>query len=284
MTPARQRPWIPFALSAALHAVIVALAIRLAGALPTEAPEERARPDANAPKREVRMVYVTPPLAPPPPPPTVAPPPPPPQPVTPPTPAVTPPPEKAQTTPQPDANAPPEAKPSEGPEPADDKPPEPERAGTSDASPPTAPLATREAMMESEAKRIFGTPKKYTREGVGPRASRPMEAYLPDHPEKCIRTAQRDSTGQPQYGTAVGRIYRQDNGRPLSGAHLQMLGTPYVAFTDGTGEYHFRFDMSLVDNCRTQYVRVTAAGYESRLLVLVVGANARSEDVALRPK
>jgi hypothetical protein len=40
--------------------------------------------------------------------------------------------------------------------------------------------------------------------------------------------------------------------------------------------------MSLVDNCRTQYVRVTAEGYESRLLVLIVGLNAVSEDVALR--
>lgn len=282
MTPSRQRPWIPFALSATLHAALVALAIRLAGAPPAEAPEERARRNPNAPKREVRMVYLTPPPAPPPPQPTVTPPPPPPQPVKPPTPAVTPPPEKAQTTPEPDANAPPEATPSEGREPADDKPPEPERAGEPSASPPTAPLATRESAMESEAKRIFGTPKKYTREGVGPRATRPMEAYLPDHPEKCIRTAARDSTGQPQYGTAVGKIYRQDNGRPLSGAHLQMLGTPYVAFTDGTGEYHFRFDMSLVDNCRTQYVRVTAEGYESRLLVLIVGLNAVSEDVALR--
>jgi hypothetical protein len=139
--------------------------------------------------------------------------------------------------------------------------------------------------MESEAKRIFGRRKKYTPEGVGPRASRPMEAYLPDHPERCTpRAAPRDSAGQPQYGTVVGKIYRQDNGRPLAGAHLQMLGTPYVAFTDGRGEYRFRFDLSLVDNCRTQYVRVTAGGYESRLLVLVVGPNAASEDVALRRK
>jgi hypothetical protein len=80
----------------------------------------------------------------------------------------------------------------------------------------------------------------------------------------------------------VGRIFRQDNGRPLAGAHLQMIGTPYVAFTDGSGEYRFRFDLSLVDNCRTQYVRVTASGYESRLLVLVVGPQTRSEDVRLR--
>ena len=85
-----------------------------------------------------------------------------------------------------------------------------------------------------------------------------------------------------EYGMVVGKIYRQDNGRPLSGAHLQMLGTPYVTFTNDVGEYHFRFDMSMVDNCRTQYVRVSAPGYESRLLVLVVGPNVRSDDVILK--
>jgi hypothetical protein len=37
----------------------------------------------------------------------------------------------------------------------------------------------------------------------------------------------------------------------------------------------------LMENCRTQYVRVSAAGYESRLLVLVLGPN-HSEDVLLR--
>jgi hypothetical protein len=55
-----------------------------------------------------------------------------------------------------------------------------------------------------------------------------------------------------------------------------------VAFTDDNGEYRFRFDLALVDNCRTQYVRVTAPGYETRLLVLLVGENIRSEDVRLR--
>jgi hypothetical protein len=139
--------------------------------------------------------------------------------------------------------------------------------------------------MESEAKRIFGSPKTYTPEGVGPRATRPMEAYLPDHPERCTpKPPAPDSSGQPQYGTVTGKIYRQDNGRPLGGAHLQMLGTPYVTFTDGDGAYRFQFDLSLVDNCRTQYVRVTAAGYESRLLVLVVGPNAVSEDVSLKKR
>lgn len=279
VTPRRQRPWISFTLSAALHVLLVALAVWLSRTRPNESPQEKKTEATDTPQREVQMVYLTPPAPPPPPPPppTTTPPPPPPQ-------ASAPPPEKAQPTPEPDANAPPEAKRSEGREPTDEKPPEPERSGQPNAAPQTSPLATKEATMESEAKRIFGTPKKFTPEGVGPRASRPMEAYLPDHPERCTRVGPHDSAGQPQFGTVVGKIYRQDNGRPLSGAHLQMLGTPYVTFTDDQGVYHFRFDLSLVDNCRTQYVRVTAAGYESRLLVLVVGPDAVSEDVTLRKR
>jgi hypothetical protein len=110
-----------------------------------------------------------------------------------------------------------------------------------------------------------------------------MEVWMPERPDRCIprQPEPSDSAGPKDFGTVEGRIYRQDNGRPLAGAHLQMVGTPYVAFTDGGGQYRFRFDAALMDNCRTQYVRVTAAGYESRLLVLVLGPN-RSEDVHLR--
>jgi hypothetical protein len=110
-----------------------------------------------------------------------------------------------------------------------------------------------------------------------------MEAWLRDDSERCIPhpVAPRDSADPIQFGTVVGRIFRQDNGHPLAGAHLQMIGTPYVTFTDQSGEYRFRFDLALMDNCRTQYVKVSAAGYESRLLVLLLGPN-RSEDVRLR--
>jgi hypothetical protein len=113
-----------------------------------------------------------------------------------------------------------------------------------------------------------------------------MESYIPDRPDKCVPTPGEpaDSAVPVQYGIVEGRIYRQDGGRPLAGAHLQMLGTPYVTFTDSEGEYRFRFDLSLMDRCRTQYVRVTAKGYESRLLVLVVGLNVRSEDVHLQKR
>ncbi len=158
-----------------------------------------------------------------------------------------------------------------------------ERTGAPDARTGSPAPADNAAAMESEARRIFGRPRLGPRPGAGPRASRPMEAYLPDHPEKCIpnQTAPRDSAAA-EYGVVVGKIFRQDNGLPLSGAHLQMLGTPYVTFTSDGGEYRFRFELALVDNCRTQYVRVTAPGYESRLLVLMVGPNVRSEDVVLK--
>ncbi len=136
--------------------------------------------------------------------------------------------------------------------------------------------------MESEARRIFGRPRLSTRAGAGPQATRPMEAWLPESSERCIpRQPEAADSAATELGTVMGRIFRQDNGRPLAGAHLQMVGTPYVTFTDGSGEYRFRFDLALVGNCRTQYVKVTAAGYESRLLVLVLGPS-RSEDVHLR--
>jgi hypothetical protein len=285
--PSPQRPWISLGLSAALHAAILTLAVYLTREPVQPAAEDHSPQTAEA-AREVQMVYLppppvvktpppAPPLPPPPPPPQQPPPPPPPQ-------RSSPPPAKEQRTPEPDANAPPEAERSEGRE--DDDPAGGERTGANDPKEGSPAPATEDASatMESEARRIFGRPRLGTAPGAGPRASRPMEAYLPDRPERCIPqpAAPRDSGTAPRFGVVTGKIFRQDNGRPLAGAHLQMLGTPFVSFTSDDGEYHFRFDLSLVDNCRTQYVRVTAPGYESRLLVLMVGPNVRSEDVLLK--
>ena len=276
-----------------MHAALLVLAVLLSRAPAEEAAEDRKQ-EVSDTSRQVQMLYLPPPPAPrappkppPPPPPQPTPPPAtPPPPRSPPIPRIAPPPEKEQRTPDPDANAPPEAERREGAEPTNDDPAGGEKAGT-DAKPGSEVPATDNAVtMESEARRIFGRPRLGPQPGAGPRASRPMEAYLPDHPERCIpkQPESADSAQPAQYGVVVGRIFRQDNGEPLAGAHLQMLGTPFVAFTDGNGEYHFRFDLALVDNCRTQYVRVTAAGYESRLLVLMVGENVRSEDVLLKHK
>lgn len=182
------------------------------------------------------------------------------------------PPPVERSEPEPEANAPPEATRSAGEEATD-----PEGGGRPG---PTTEAAT----MESEARRIFGRPRLATQPGAGPRATRPMEAYIPEDAEKCVPrpAAPRDSAGAVELATVEGRILRAEGGAPLAGAHLQMIGTPYTAFTDDRGDYRFRFDLSLTDACRTQYVRVTAKGYESRLLVLVVGPSVRSEDVHLK--
>ena len=283
--PPPQRPWISLGVSAALHAALLALAVLLTREPVPPAPDERSA-EPRERSRQVEMIYLPPPpvqrVQPPPPPPPPAPQPPPPPPPPPPE-RNAPPPEKEQRRPEPDANAPPEAARSEGEEPAKDDPAGGDPTGAAATKPGTpVPAENAAVTMESEARRIFGRPRLGPRPGAGPRASRPMEAYLPDHPERCTPKPPTDSAGAPQFGIVEGKIFRQDSGQPLSGAHLQMLGTPYVTFTDEGGEYHFRFDLALVDNCRTQYVRVTAPGYESRLLVLMVGPNVRSDDVLLK--
>lgn len=280
--PPEPRPsWTSLAASASIHAAAVVLAVLLSARGPAE---EETPPERQADQsRQVQMLYLPPPARPTPPRTPEPPPPAPPAQETPPPRVVSPPPPPARNEPEDRANAPPDAVRAEGAE-ADD----PEGASDPDAPAEAAPEAAAPGAptLESEARRIFGRRRVATAPGVGPRAVRPMETYIPDRPDKCVPTPRppADSAGPPQYGTVVGRIFREDGGAPLPGAHLQMLGTPYTAFTDNDGEYRFRFDLSLVDNCRTQYVRVTAKGYESRLLVLVVGENVRSEDVRLERK
>ena len=272
-----RRNWIPLTVSATLHVLLIAAAV----ARPHPSPDGTDTPrQPTDPARRVDMIYVPPPPVRPPPPPRPAAPPP--RPATPPPRPVAPPPVKSQKEPEPEPNAPPEARRTPGNDSDDPKPAKGEPLAS--AAPRSAMPAERaSATLESEARRIFGRPRLRTAAGAGPQASRPMEAYRPDNAERCVpHPAPRDSVMGPTLGTVVGRIFRQDSGRPLAGAHLQMLGAPYVAFTDNNGEYRFRFDLSLVDNCRTQFVRVTAPGYESRLLVLLVGENIQSEDVRLR--
>jgi hypothetical protein len=261
-----RRNWTPLSVSATVHLLLIAAAVALSRRSAKVAPERST--DANQPARHVDMIYV-PPMEP-------ARPSPPRRPVA-------PPPARSQKEPEPEPNASPEATRSPG---NDSDDPRPAKGEAPAAAAPrrqvSAEVAT--ATLESEARRIFGRPRLRTPPGAGPQATRPMEAYLPDNPERCVPrpAAPGDSGDAPKFGTVVGRIFKQDSGRPLAGAHLQMLGAPYVAFTDNNGEYRFRFDLALVDNCRTQYVRVTAPGYETRLLVLLVGENLQSEDVRLR--
>lgn len=118
--------------------------------------------------------------------------------------------------------------------------------------------------------------------GLTPRDPRPWTQSMPERGDSCpVISPDSLQPGEPRMGSASGRVLRT-NGEPLSGAHLQVMGTSFVTFTDNQGEYTLRFDAALLDRCRTQYVRVSAPGFESRLLVLVIGRNVRSDDVALR--
>jgi hypothetical protein len=289
--PRRRRArWPSIVASALAHLLFIVLALGLSrhetDALWRRIDEERER----------RVPAVTPLYIPLPPPPAPAPPPPAPPPAPEPEPEQPPPPPEPPPTaqpslpppapnpvPEPDANAPSDAERAEGEERIDDEVGD-RRGAEPDAGAPERAEISTAPTIETEARRIFGRRRPRTPPGAGPRASRPMESYAPERPDKCVPRERDDSDSAraPQFGVVTGRIYRADTGRPLAGAHLQMVGAPFTAFTDDNGYYQFRFDLSMVDNCRTQYVRVSAPGYQSRLLVLLVGRNVQSEDVSLR--
>ncbi len=282
--PARRRSWSGLAASVVVHGLVVVMALLLSRHEAQQLAEKRAEMRSDTTRQQVIPFYVPPPPPAPPPPPQPQHPVPPPLP--PPVRRVAPPPDTRQPTPEPEPNAPPEERRSRGADTPDETDPgahkAPDRAAEATA-PQEIEYATAPTL-ESEARRIFGMKRAAPTPGAGPRDVRPLLSELPTDSTKCVRRPRdpTDSSKPPEFGVAVGRIFRQNDRRPLAGAHLQMIGTPYTAFTDDAGEYHFRFDMSLVDFCRTQYVRVTAPGYESRLLVLMVGLNVRSDDVSLR--
>lgn len=73
------------------------------------------------------------------------------------------------------------------------------------------------------------------------------------------------------YGVVAGRVYQQGSQVPLAGAVLSVMGTPYTTTSDSNGEYVLRFDADLLSNCQVQNVRVTRDGFLSQLLVLSTG-------------
>ncbi len=82
--------------------------------------------------------------------------------------------------------------------------------------------------------------------------------------------------------TVIGRVLDTDGRSPLSGAHLQIMGTQFGTFSDNNGEYRLAFDPHMLAKCRKQYVQVVAPGYRGELLTLMIGTRVRSDDVVLR--
>ena len=123
--------------------------------------------------------------------------------------------------------------------------------------------------MESEARRIFGRKRGEPTENAGPQATRPLEsAKIPENP--CGEIP-KDSTGAPVQGIVQGIVRDVDGGTPLAGAHLQMIGQPYATFANNRGEFRLLFDITLMADCRTQYVRIEAPGFRSQMLPIVIG-------------
>jgi hypothetical protein len=156
---------------------------------------------------------------------------------------------------------------------------------TPDAALEPAPAAepARVATMEEEARRIFG---RRGRRGAGSVDREEWSGPLPGPPnalEKCdMPPLPQPAPGEPEpTSTASGRILAADNITPLPGAHLQVIGQPYSTFSGSGGQYRLTIPRKLVENCRVQYVRVSAQGYRSRLLPMSLGQAPVSDDVAL---
>lgn len=144
------------------------------------------------------------------------------------------------------------------------------------ASPAPAVLSTAE-LMRSEAQRIFGRRNRASGPRGGPAAATGLEVYAPPQPDECVPVPARSPGAAVELASVRGKVYREGTRSPLPGAHLQMIGTPYVTFSDADGSYELRFDPSLVDRCRTQYVRVTAPGFRAQMLVLYLGPAGSNE-------
>lgn len=263
--PPPERNPLALSVSALLHAVVILVIMLLSKKL-SEQQDVTPKVDSAA-TREVAMVYVPPPK----------PTPPPPRPVEPvPTPPPEPPrPKVINKQPEPEPNAPPEAPRTQGTADPEDRPPAPDPADDPMASAPdnTPPARVNKedalnASMEVEARRIFGRKKGVTPD-AGPVATRPFEnAIIPD--SKCPEIP-KDSTGAPPDGVVKGRVVQQETGRPLSNAHLQMVGQIYHTFANQNGEFELHFDLNLMADCRVQYVTIVAPGYRSQMLPIVMG-------------
>lgn len=190
----------------------------------------------------------------------------------------------ARVTPDPqkDPNAPPDAKPEEAtrPDPGDADAPSADKAATEESPSVATSTAPPQPTAESEARRIFGRPSALLGPSSGSRSSRPWETSRPTSNGCTLPEEEQDSTLPKGMASVQGRIFREDNGKPLAGARLQILGTQYGTFSNEQGDYKLVFDRTLVDRCRTQSVRVTAPGYRARDVILYLGERA-SSDVAL---
>lgn len=155
--------------------------------------------------------------------------------------------------------------------PPEEEDPQPETMASTPPPPPDAPA--EQPTMESEARRLFGRPKLQAQPDpnqMGARLGTISEEEAQAR-RSCVPKP-RNPGAQVEMAELVGRVWFDEaHTRPLAGAYLQMIGTSYSTYSDNAGRYRLIFDASLVDECRTQYVRVVAAGYSGKNLILGLG-------------
>ncbi len=256
----REGDWLAFAVSGLSHLVLVLLAFAIVRA--TERETQQAQQTVRRPM-DTTIIFLPPPPAPTPQP-QVRPIPLPPQAV----------PVTRQAPPEKDPNAASDATRHEGTTQESSSAPEaPEETGdpegVKDVTPAVEEPVALGVTMESEAQRLFGRRRGPPANETGPVAVRPFENAMPSD-DNCPKIP-RDSTGQVPEGTVQGRVVDYENGQPLRGAHLQMVGQPFNTFADDFGNFLLRFDLRLMENCRVQMVRITSAGHRDQTLPIVLG-------------
>ena len=254
-----KKPWSGLAASVVIHGILVLLVFLTFRKKADDLTGQSAKDFQRAPT--VDMVYLAQPVR------------------------TLPPPEVQSSRPAPNAIQAQENAPALSSRPPEDRPPATEQTEPEAAPPPPEPVTPQptetfaartkpspeQPTLESEAQRIFGRPMLRQQQVQTQLGIRPATASDRDSPERtnCIPKP-RDPTAPKEMAELVGRVYIGGN-RPLAGAFLQIVGTAYSTYSDPTGLYRLVFDASLVDECRTQYVRVVAAGYRGRNLILGVG-------------
>lgn len=151
--------------------------------------------------------------------------------------------------------------------------------------PPTSPFGRPSAQPPAPTGGAVasGTVGSMGRVGFGNRDTRSWRESFPEAAGRCVEIPDLGTNpdGTPVLASVSG-IVRDQTGRPLPGAHLQIVGAAFATFSDGAGRYRLEFDPSLLQRCRVQLVRVTAQGYRTQDLHLAIGRNARSDDVLMR--
>jgi hypothetical protein len=121
------------------------------------------------------------------------------------------------------------------------------------------------------------------RQGFNRTDPRTFRESFPEAAGQCVEVPDlgRNPDGTPVLASVIG-VVRDNSGKPLPNAHLQIVGAPFATFSDGNGRYRLEFDPSLLERCRVQVVRVRAEGFSHADLTLAIGRRVQSDDVILR--